>query len=78
MPLARAWISGMTTSVRAVEDAMPPIMGTTMRWITSAPVPIVVTDLVAPLRDAIAHNSDTLDLRLYYVAALQPNLRSHA
>ncbi len=38
-PLTRAWTAGIATSVRIVEHAIPPIIGSAMRFISSAPVP---------------------------------------
>src|SRR5262249_648751 len=39
IPLTAAYSAGMTTSVSTVDDTMPPIIGTAIRCITSAPVP---------------------------------------
>ena len=35
------YIAGITTSVRIVDEIMPPIMGTAMRCMTSEPVPVL-------------------------------------
>ena len=34
-------MAGITTRVRMVEDAIPPISGTAIRFITSEPVPVL-------------------------------------
>src|ERR1700720_3383773 len=40
-PLTTATIAGITISVSRVEDTIPPIIGTAIRCITSAPVPLL-------------------------------------
>lgn len=36
--LTRPWIAGRTIRLSSVDKTMPPIIGTAMRYITSAPV----------------------------------------
>src|SRR5262249_51785600 len=40
-PLIRPYTAGMTIKVRMVDDTMPPIIGTAIRCMTSAPVPVL-------------------------------------